>query len=67
MPKVPWKDSNGIMSRFEVVDLVEAGHLAEVEKAAMIIRAYEHAGTGTGAHHALDVTNEGEFSCEVLQ
>jgi uncharacterized protein with GYD domain len=46
-PKVRWKESYAVMGRFDVVDLVEADHPVEVEKAAMIIRAYGHATTET--------------------
>ncbi len=46
-PKVRWKDSYAVMGRFDVVDIVEATSAAEVEKAAMIIRAYGHATTET--------------------
>ncbi len=46
-PKVRWKDSYAVMGRFDVVDIVEADSAAEVEKAAMIIRAYGHARTET--------------------
>ena len=46
-PKVRWKDSYSVMGRFDVVDIVEADSPAEVERAAMIIRAYGHARTET--------------------
>ena len=36
-----------MMGRFDVVDIVEADSPAEVERAAMIIRAYGHARTET--------------------
>lgn len=46
-PNVRWKDSYAVMGRYDVVDVVEANTPAEVEKAAMIIRAYGHATTET--------------------
>jgi uncharacterized protein with GYD domain len=46
-PGVRWKDSYALMGRFDVVDVVDADSPAEVEKAAMIIRAYGHASTET--------------------
>ena len=46
-PAVRWKDSYAVMGRFDVVDIVEADRAADVEKAAMIIRAYGHATTET--------------------
>ncbi len=46
-PKVVWKDSYATMGRFDVVDVVEAPSAEEVEKAAMIIRAYGHSTTET--------------------
>jgi uncharacterized protein with GYD domain len=46
-PKVRWQDSYAVMGRFDVVDVVEANDAADVEKAAMIIRAYGHATTET--------------------
>ena len=46
-PGVSWKDSFATLGRFDVVDIVEATDAKEVEKAAMIIRAYGHASTET--------------------
>jgi uncharacterized protein with GYD domain len=46
-PGVQWKDSYATMGRFDVVDIVEANDPKEVEKAAMIIRAYGHSSTET--------------------
>jgi uncharacterized protein with GYD domain len=46
-PKVDWKGSYAVMGRYDVVDIVEAGSPAEVEKAAMIIRCHGHATTET--------------------
>jgi uncharacterized protein with GYD domain len=46
-PRVRWKDSYALMGRFDVIDIVESDNLAEVEKAAMLIRCYGHATTET--------------------
>lgn len=46
-PGVTWKDSYATLGRFDVVDIVESDDLKEVEKAAMIIRAYGHSTTET--------------------
>jgi uncharacterized protein with GYD domain len=46
-PSITWKDSYATLGRFDVVDIVEAADPKEVEKAAMIIRAYGHASTET--------------------
>ena len=46
-PNVRWNASYALMGRFDVVDLVEANSPAEVERAAMIIRAHGHATTET--------------------
>jgi uncharacterized protein with GYD domain len=46
-PGVTWKASYATLGRFDVVDIVEAGSLPEVEKAAMIIRSYGHSSTET--------------------
>ena len=46
-PKVKWKDSYATMGRFDVVDIVESDDLKQVEKAAMIIRAYGRSSTET--------------------
>ncbi len=46
-PGVRWKDSFASLGRFDVVDIVEAGDPKEIEKAAMIIRAYGHSTTET--------------------
>ena len=46
-PGVTWKESFATLGRFDVVDNVEATDPKEVEKAAMIIRAYGHASTET--------------------
>lgn len=44
-PDVDWKDSYATMGPYDVVDIVEAPDAEQVEKAAMIIRAYGHAST----------------------
>ena len=46
-PNVVWKHSYMTLGRFDVVDVVESDDLQQVEKAAMIIRAYGHATTET--------------------
>jgi uncharacterized protein with GYD domain len=46
-PGVTWKDSYATLGRFDVVDIVEANDIKQVEKAAMIIRAYGHSTTET--------------------
>jgi uncharacterized protein with GYD domain len=44
---VVWKQSYALLGRFDVVDIVEAADVRQVEKAALIIRAYGHATTET--------------------
>ncbi len=44
---VVWKQSYALLGRFDVVDVVEASDPREVERAALIIRAYGHATTET--------------------
>lgn len=44
---VTWKSSYATLGRFDVVDIVESNDLKQVEKAAMIIRAYGHSSTET--------------------
>ena len=46
-PGVTWKDSYVTMGQFDVLDLVESDDPKQVEKAAMIIRAYGHSTTET--------------------
>jgi uncharacterized protein with GYD domain len=46
-PAVTWKDSYLTLGRFDVVDIVESDDLKQLEKAALIIRAYGHATTET--------------------
>lgn len=50
-PGVTWKDSYATLGRFDVVDIVEASDVKQVEKAAMIIRAYGHSTTETPKRH----------------
>jgi uncharacterized protein with GYD domain len=42
---VQWKASSATLGRFDVVDVVEANDPKQIEKAAMIIRAYGHSTT----------------------
>ena len=44
---VVWKSSYATTGRFDVIDIVESDDLKQVEKAAMIIRAYGHSRTET--------------------
>lgn len=44
---IAWKHSFATLGRFDVVDIVEAEDAQEVQKAAMIIRSYEHSTTET--------------------
>jgi uncharacterized protein with GYD domain len=46
-PAVKWKSSYATMGRFDVIDTVECDDPKEVERAAMIIRAYGHSTTET--------------------
>ncbi len=46
-PGVRWKASYATLGRFDVVDIVEADDPKQMEKAAMIIRAYGHSTTKT--------------------
>ncbi|HVO63832.1 MAG TPA: GYD domain-containing protein [Terriglobales bacterium] len=46
-PDVTWKGSFATLGRFDVVDLVEAEDPKQIEKAAMLIRAYGHSTTET--------------------
>jgi uncharacterized protein with GYD domain len=46
-PAVVWKDSFLTLGRFDVVDIVESNDLAQLERAALIIRSYGHATTET--------------------
>ncbi len=46
-PGVHWKGSYATLGRFDVVDVVETEDPQQIEKAAMIIRAYGHSTTET--------------------
>ena len=46
-PGVRWKASYSTMGRFDIIDIVDADDPKQVEKAAMIIRAYGHSTTET--------------------
>ncbi len=46
-PDVHWKDSYGILGRYDIVDIVESDDIHQVERAAMIIRSYGHGNTET--------------------
>lgn len=46
-PGVTWKNSYATLGSCDVVDIVEADDVKQVEKAAMIIRAYGHSTTET--------------------
>ena len=46
-PQVRWKASYATLGRFDVVDVVEADDPKQLEKVAMIIRAYGHSTTET--------------------
>jgi uncharacterized protein with GYD domain len=46
-PDITWKSSFATLGRFDVVDYVEAEDPKQIEKAAMIIRAYGHSMTET--------------------
>jgi uncharacterized protein with GYD domain len=46
-PDVKWKKSYVTLGRFDVVDVVESDDPSQIERAAMIIRAYGHSTTET--------------------
>ena len=46
-PGIRWKESYATLGRFDVVDVVEASNAKDIEKAAMIIRAYGKSTTET--------------------
>ncbi|MHC4944381.1 MAG: GYD domain-containing protein [Planctomycetota bacterium] len=46
-PGVTWKHSYATLGRFDVVDVVESPDPRQVEKAAMVIRAFGHSTTET--------------------
>lgn len=39
-PGIKWKESYATLGEYDIVDIVEANDMAEVEKAAMILRGY---------------------------
>jgi uncharacterized protein with GYD domain len=43
--ELEWKHSFATLGRFDVIDIVEADDPKQIEKAAMIIRAYGHSTT----------------------
>ena len=45
--RVKWKESYATLGRYDVIDVVEASDPKEIEKVAMIIRAYGHSTTET--------------------
>ena len=46
-PGVTWKDSYACLGRFDVIDIIESDDQKQVERAALIIRAYGHSTTQT--------------------
>ena len=46
-PDVTWRGSFATLGRFDVVDFVQTDDPKQIEKAAMIIRAYGHSTTET--------------------
>lgn len=46
-PGVHWKHSYATLGRFDVVDVVESDDPKQIEKVAMLIRAYGHSTTET--------------------
>jgi len=46
-PNVQWKGSYATLGRFDVIDIVGASDPKEIEKVAMIIRAFGHSTTET--------------------
>ena len=42
--RMQWKESVATLGRFDLVDIVEANDPMQIEKAAMIIRAYRRDG-----------------------
>ncbi|MBZ5699772.1 MAG: GYD domain-containing protein [Acidobacteriia bacterium] len=46
-PGIEWKHSFATLGRFDVVDVVETDDPKQIERAAMIIRAYGHSATET--------------------
>lgn len=46
-PEVVWKGSYSTLGRYDVIDIVESDNPEQIEKTAMLIRAYGHATTET--------------------
>ena len=46
-PGIEWKHSFATLGRFDVIDIVETDDPKQIERAAMIIRAYGHSTTET--------------------
>jgi len=46
-PDIKWLHRFATLGRFDIVDIVEAPDVKQIEKAAMIIRVYGHATTET--------------------
>jgi len=46
-PKITWKGSYATMGRFDAIDIVESDDHHQVERAAMIVRAYGRSTTET--------------------
>jgi uncharacterized protein with GYD domain len=46
-PKVIWKESYATLGRFDFIDIIESDDPKQVEKVAMIIRAYGYSSTET--------------------
>lgn len=46
-PKVHWKNGYATLGRYDSVDIVETDDPRQLEKAALIIRAYGHSKTET--------------------
>ena len=46
-PKVHWKHSYATLGRYDSIDIIETDHPRQLEKAALIIRAYGHSKTET--------------------
>jgi len=46
-PNVKWQESFATLGRYDVLDIVESDDLKQLERAAMIIRAYGNSTTET--------------------
>jgi uncharacterized protein with GYD domain len=46
-PNVTWRQSFATLGQYDVLDIVESGDIKQLERAAMIIRAYGHSTTET--------------------